>query len=755
MILRSKVTIGKFIIYCILITFLVYVLSASFAGFLAYDLNWKSVVIASVITNVLLYIFYLYPVIDAVAAIALAVFAAVFYMIQRDGAVVLAGRTVNFIAGAFQWFTGYMFGMEKMQLAFASFTMIVYAVLFTLIIFILVVYRHYGLLPLILGVALISTMWYYGYPAAFSYMQLYMIAGFVLYGFINYDRRESGWRLKHDRYSKKVGVAWIVFSTAAILIAFFITNLLPTNIKPISIGWINRYVFGRASNLGPNQNVDIANSTFNISYLGYQETSTRLGGTVKPSNQLFLSAKIEGDVSGAIYLRGTVKDFYDGSMWSKSTIPVISVKNNEQITNIAGNVSKIKETKDIAVTIHPEELNTLSLFNLWQPQSANVPGDGYNCDAGGDLYFQKSSLKKRDYKVVSKVPTVYGDELQTAPGFKTIRAANPNMSQYLQIDNREIPKRVIDLTNQITDKYKTDYEKAVAIEDYLRMNYPYTLETSILPIGKDFVDFFLFEEKKGYCTYFASAMTVMCRLEGIPSRYVEGFILGNPNLGDDGSYKATATQAHAWVELYFDGYGWVTFEPTPNYSVVDYTRPAEVNATTPGDNPDNNNTPDNNQDPGHIDKPVQEEGDNGGSAAQHRNIMWGILAGALLVILVAARMGTKKYTSVKKLNGAEKLEGKDAASEYLTILEKKLSLAGIARGDGETPAEYADRINNLLIDYDIDIKDLMEQFGFVRFGNLPLEKKVRGKLKDAIKKSDKFIKDRKGIFKYILIKYLL
>jgi hypothetical protein len=126
-----------------------------------------------------------------------------------------------------------------------------------------------------------------------------------------------------------------------------------------------------------------------------------------------------------------------------------------------------------------------------------------------------------------------------------------------------LPSRVYDLARELTEDCATDYQRVKAIEDYL-VTFPYTLTPQALSTGADFVDHFLFEGKEGYCTYYASAMAVMARCLGIPSRYSEGYVL--PAVRDeDGLFTVTNQQAHAWAEVYLEGYGWLALEPTAPY----------------------------------------------------------------------------------------------------------------------------------------------------------------------------------------------
>ena len=125
--------------------------------------------------------------------------------------------------------------------------------------------------------------------------------------------------------------------------------------------------------------------------------------------------------------------------------------------------------------------------------------------------------------------------------------------------------RIRALAQQISNRSQNDYQRASSIEAYLRTHYGYTLE---LPgtLANDPVAEFLFVRKKGHCEYFASAMAVMLRELGIPSRMVTGF--RGAEFNDlTSQYVVRASNAHAWVEAYFPELGWVSFDPTPATAV--------------------------------------------------------------------------------------------------------------------------------------------------------------------------------------------
>jgi len=129
-----------------------------------------------------------------------------------------------------------------------------------------------------------------------------------------------------------------------------------------------------------------------------------------------------------------------------------------------------------------------------------------------------------------------------------------------------MPERVQDLASEIVPRGGGPYARALAIEDFLKSEYEYSLDVPPLPAGEDAVDFFLFEHRRGYCEHFATAYAVLCRMVGIPSRVVTGYSTGDYN-PFTGLYEVSLDDAHAWVEIYLEGIGWVTREPTPGFNM--------------------------------------------------------------------------------------------------------------------------------------------------------------------------------------------
>ena len=168
------------------------------------------------------------------------------------------------------------------------------------------------------------------------------------------------------------------------------------------------------------------------------------------------------------------------------------------------------------------------------------------------------------YKEASPLPPLLYYGVITRYIYENIRIpyANYVFENYMNLPDT-LPERVKDLAHTIAEPYETDFERAMAIKNYL-LELPYTLSPGDLPYGWDFVDHFLFDIRRGYCTHFASAMAVMSRAIGIPSRYNMGFM--TPAESDNGLFRVYGLHAHAWAELYFEGVGWIIFEATPPYS---------------------------------------------------------------------------------------------------------------------------------------------------------------------------------------------
>jgi len=160
------------------------------------------------------------------------------------------------------------------------------------------------------------------------------------------------------------------------------------------------------------------------------------------------------------------------------------------------------------------------------------------------------------YRVSSSVSTATPEELTQAGGDYPQWV----LDHYLQLPDT-FPTRVSSLASEITKDVKTPYEKAIAIKNYLK-RFPYDQTAQVPPANADGAEYFLFTARRGVCTNFASAMSVMLRSVGVPTRLATGYFRGELDQAT-GNYVIRGQNYHAWVEVYFPTYGWIDFEATP------------------------------------------------------------------------------------------------------------------------------------------------------------------------------------------------
>ncbi len=199
------------------------------------------------------------------------------------------------------------------------------------------------------------------------------------------------------------------------------------------------------------------------------------------------------------------------------------------------------------------------IFAAYRPSLLYYPSDYvYHDESGTRSPFELT--EGLVYSVVSHSIDMSEEEMASLGAFATGEAMRP----YLELP--EMPERVKELVRKIIPSDAGPLERVKAIEDFLKSEYAYSLDVPPLPPGQDAVDHFLFETRRGYCEHFATAHAVLCRLAGVPSRVVTGYATGEYN-PVTGLYEVTLDDAHAWVEVYLAGVGWVTREPTPGFSL--------------------------------------------------------------------------------------------------------------------------------------------------------------------------------------------
>lgn len=147
--------------------------------------------------------------------------------------------------------------------------------------------------------------------------------------------------------------------------------------------------------------------------------------------------------------------------------------------------------------------------------------------------------------------------------------------RYMALPLPKISERLRKLVDRLTGEKKSSMEKALALRDYLRENIPYKLYSDPIPEGRECADYFVFELKTGHCEYYATALAVMARLAGLPSRVATGFSPGNYNTLMN-QFEVYEYHAHAWTQIFIEDRGWLTFDATPPQQLVSRTTPAGI-----------------------------------------------------------------------------------------------------------------------------------------------------------------------------------
>ncbi|MGA2510735.1 MAG: DUF3488 and transglutaminase-like domain-containing protein [Candidatus Acidiferrales bacterium] len=294
-------------------------------------------------------------------------------------------------------------------------------------------------------------------------------------------------------------------------------------------------------------------------------------GQLKQNTAVVMRIRIEGDPARAqdVHWRGIVLTNFDGSHWSTPVRDQTILMPDAESSYRLGAPSLARgQFYPLHYTVLMEPIATDAIFIA--PRAEFVRGRfgddvsrpdgsirrGYLLlDETGSLFNSVHNNFKIRYEGISRLPLVPAADLRKdSTGFpETI------LSTYLQLP--PIDPRIQQLAEQITAGSNNEYDKAANIQRYLIAHYSYTLDLSGPRVADPLANF-LFVRRSGHCEYFASAMTVMLRAIGIPARYATGFLPGEYN-DVGGDYIIRESDAHTWVEVYFPGYGWMTFDPTP------------------------------------------------------------------------------------------------------------------------------------------------------------------------------------------------
>lgn len=526
----------------------------------------------------------------------------------------------------------------------------------------------------------------------------------------------------------------------AVLIVIISLISVPTD---TARSWQNRQVydmFERVNNyIADYTDFNRPRNSFSIATYGFMPMGNRLGGPVQLSDDdvLYVSA------SRRMLLRGVVYNSYAGNRWGDTTnsMPSRFTSSNQAALDDAFDLNRPKlsgsAADDIKRFIEPMTLYIRPVVNsastLFVPYRGvtGITSDKLMAilpkfNAKGEAFSTYDVHAGYSYKVTANylIYNVGGFDAMMESlmrqGLQDTQEHNDYIKKnYLALPDN-IEKQVYDIVNAIVTgnpvlldsvkeqqaldakvttkttiiwmppKVENDYDKALAIKEFLMKNYTYTLLPAAPPENMDFVSYFIDHDRNGYCTYFASAMAVMARIAGIPSRYVEGYSMPSKQ-PDDPAYVIKGNNAHAWAELYFEGIGWIPFDATPSGEA----------ATETGDNSGNIMPM-----PTPTHPAFDTGGDSNAGAAPQKALTWADIArflwvlpagaAALLLLWVLAMIVRAKVkTGLKHVLKKYADTGRCCAFYYFESL-KLLEYYNYPVKKGETPYAYAARIDRWL-----------------------------------------------------------
>jgi transglutaminase-like putative cysteine protease len=447
----------------------------------------------------------------------------------------------------------------------------------------------------------------------------------------------------------------------------------------------------------------------------------------------------------SLRLRGTSFDHYDGKRWtrSQSTTALMNTIDHESYT-----VRRSPKPQDKRLQIVLDHLDEPVVFLPYGTVALHVPPRVADAQRVTRTLLNGPGLDVR-YEDPDELGLMYTAYVSTDPFEADITAMTSERRQrYLQLPNGQ--ERVTTLTHDLTDGSQTELESAQRVQRYLQSNrFHYSLT---LPDTKNRppLDVFLFEARTGHCEYFASAMAIMLRTLGIPTRNVTGFVGGRYN-PYGGYYALRQGDAHSWVEAYIEGRGWVTYDPTPPLraelgprstvwadlqalvdavktrwmtSVVGYDLRSQISIL---------------RKLRQLFSPSNPSSANSRGGSSHLELSDMKRWGRLIVLLVAAagfafvayRWRARRRRAAGEHRRNQSPQVADAVKLYRD-LEKALLASGRARPVGATPLEHAQALEQAGFTQANDVREVTESYMRVRYGGGAIVADERALLREAI-----------------------
>jgi hypothetical protein len=296
-------------------------------------------------------------------------------------------------------------------------------------------------------------------------------------------------------------------------------------------------------------------------------------GQIKKNSMVVMRVTVDGGLAAThgVRWRGVALTKFDGKRWfnephEPTTLTPPAEGGWFRLNSQEANPRKYGMPIHYTVLLEPIGSNALFFANEAQTVRGHFTDDAGRAPIGqrrtylledftGAIFNPYHAYTRMQYEANSMIPS---------PPPAAVREAGSKYPESIRETYLQLPAidpRISELARQIAEHDTNPYDRARSVEAYLHSHYGYTLDLSGPP-QSDPLAYFLFQKRAGHCEYFAAAMTVMLRSLGIPARYINGFQTGEYN-DVAGDLVVRASDAHSWVEAYFPGFGWLSFDPTP------------------------------------------------------------------------------------------------------------------------------------------------------------------------------------------------
>lgn len=407
------------------------------------------------------------------------------------------------------------------------------------------------------------------------------------------------------------------------------------------------------------------------------------------------------------YLRAVTLSRFDGTVWEPDTGDSVTVPGD------APAFDPVQVDGDIALADWTTTVSVGELDSPWLPVPypattvTGLQGDWLGLPDNRTIVSRSGSSRDQQYQAQAIVPRPTLEQIRSRP------VGGDELGDTVRALPADVPAIIGDTARSVTEGAESPYDALIALQSWFRSSeFRYSLDAPVEAgfdgAGTDAVARFL-QERTGYCVHFASAFAVMARTLDMPSRVVVGYLpgtrSGSVEQGQSG-FTVTSNQLHAWPEVYFQGIGWVPFEPTNSLGVpTNFAAGTTGGTTNPADTPQQQDA----ATPGATRAPAPQLGDqdgpgttgSGAGAGDAQNTAGVLLTlGGVVLALLLATPGTVR--AWRRRSRTALIRDGDAVAAWAEIRAEAVDL-GIRSPDSESPRAFAAR---LVEEHGVDADDM-------------------------------------------------